>query len=162
MKRGRRGSAVAGVTIVGAALLVGALAILYYQQSASRPRLGDSDLPSIQSALATAPANDLRGRDVPGLPRPEGSKRTYFLESAAVTSVVYTQHEDLLDVRHGLERALAGAGWTRLDTPTPNPLAESHRLWHEVFYSESAVLQVTMYRNGDVTATTYVVQKRPA
>ena len=97
------------------------------------------------------------------MPRPAGSRRGYFVETKAVVSIVYSQHQGLLDVKHALQPALANDGWKELSiasgtTSTARP--ESSRTWSSVYFQGDRVLQVSLFHNGDVTATTYVLQTR--
>lgn len=88
--------------------------------------------------------------------------RGFYLETKGVVSVVYSQHQELLEVKHGLQPLLATNGWKAINlgstsTSTSTP-TESARSWRDVYSEGDRILQVSMFRNGDVTATTYVLQ----
>ena len=142
-------------------MVVAAVGLLLLQQVSTPTQLDGSGLPTIQQALSRVPDADVPGRDVVTVPRPAGSRRGYFIETKAVVSIVYSQHQDLLDVKHALQPALADDGWKELNIApgtTPRTQPESTRTWRDVYFQGDRVLQVALFHNGDVTATTYVLQ----
>ena len=116
-------------------------------------------LPTIRDAITHVPRFDIVGRDVPDVPRPAGGVRTFFLDSKSVISIVYAQHDDLPNVKSDLQTRLNDHGWQQLGgTSSGSDVQGSSRSWREVFFKEDHVLQVSVFRNGDVTSTAYVLQ----
>jgi hypothetical protein len=144
--------AAAVVAIAGGTLLV-------LQQSSTPTQLDNSRLPTIEQALTRVPTADVPGHEVARMPRPQGSVRGFFLETKGVVSVVYSQHQELLEVKQSLQPLLSANGWKPVGIgPSPGTQPESARSWRDVYSQGASILQVSMFRNGDVTATTYVLQ----
>lgn len=140
-------------------VFAGAAALYLVRDQFGAQPVDTAALPTIQQAITHVPGHDAVGRDLADVPRPAGSVRSYFLDTKSVVSIVYSQHDDLLGVKQDLQSRLADRGWKQLGgTAGGADVQGSSRLWREVFFKADVVLQVSVFRNGDVTATAYVLQ----
>ena len=151
---------VVALVVIGLGIVIGIYA--FTSQSAQRP-LDNSALPSLQAAQTSMPKSDVPGVDVTGLPRPTGSVRTYYLVSGTVTTLIYNAHTVLTDVRGELTQRLPIAGWTPVaGVPSQSGGSVSNTsLWSATYADQQRVLQISMFRNGDITSTTFVIQLQP-
>lgn len=132
---------------------------LYFFTNSSAPGVDPANTAPLEQALTLVPARDAPGQDIPQVPRPAGTVRTYFLSNSAVTTVVYTRHGTVADVRGGIEAGLTRSGWGGLGAATPGPGGPGQRTWQQVYSDGVRVLQVQVFTHVDTVATIYVLQK---
>ncbi|HEV3233390.1 MAG TPA: hypothetical protein VG329_02435 [Candidatus Dormibacteraeota bacterium] len=145
---------------MGAVLVLG-IAGIYALQSQAKPTVSPNALPSLQDALRTVPSHDTPGEDVPGLPRPDGSVRTYYLVNGTVTTLIYTERTPVSDVRAELAQRLPVAGWVPAVDSSPLASGADSSLVHATYFNGQRVVQVQVFRSGSVTSTTFVLQEPP-
>lgn len=146
----------AAVTVV--AVGVGLYAFL----NSSAPAVDPTNTTPLEQALTRVPAADVPGQDIPKVPRPTGTVRTYYLSNSAVTTVVYTRHGAVADVRPPIEAALERNGWGGLGSATPAPGGTTQRTWQQVYSDGTQVLQVQVFTHNDTVAAIYVLQRTKA
>ncbi|MFN2462388.1 MAG: hypothetical protein ABR573_00615 [Candidatus Dormibacteria bacterium] len=144
-----------------AAVILGGVA-LYLFNNSSVQQVDPSNTPALERALTVVPAQDQPGHDLPQVPRPAGTVRTYFLANAAVSTAVYTRRGSVGDVRPGIEAGLGKAGWGAVGAATPAPASGSQRTWQQVYSDGVRVLQVQVFTHTDTVATIYVLQTSKA
>jgi hypothetical protein len=154
-RTGARGSRRAGIAVAGGVILVVILAGVLLTSSPGTSPLDQSAVGTIQRAISTVPATDVGGADVPGLPRPPGAIRAYYLRNAAITTVIYSQHGDVPSVATGVQAKLRGGAWAAVGG---DPGAASSQAWRGVFARGNDVAQVSVVLNSRVVSTTYIVQ----
>jgi hypothetical protein len=149
--------------MLAALLVVVAVVIggIYALQSSTPPRVSPENLSALEQAMRNVPARDYPGSDAPGLPRPAGAMRSYYLRAGTVTTVIYTKRSAIPDVRAGLEPALKEAGWRPVTAGGPTPAATLYGPWSAVLSNGRQVVQLSAFQNNDVTAVTYVIQETP-
>jgi hypothetical protein len=145
------------IVAVGLLALLGVAVYLY--ANSSTPGVDINNTGPVQQALTSVPGADVAGADIPGVPRPDGTVRSYYLSNPTVTTAVYTRRGTVDSVRGGMEAALVSNGWRSLGGATPAAGQVSARTWQQVYSDGSQVLQVELFTHGEVTATIYVLQK---
>lgn len=122
------------------------------------PGVDSRAVPDINSALTHVPDHDVAGSDLPGVPRPRGATRSYYLDKSQVVTVIYAEHTEVPAVRRELETTLAASGWKSLGASTATPHPVNDALWQAVFTKVGYSLQVEAFRTEDVTGVTYILQ----
>jgi len=145
---------------VAAVILGGATLYMFNNSSAQQVDPGNTS--ALERALTVVPAQDQPGQDLPQVPRPPGTVRTYFLSNSAVTTAVYTREGGVGDVRPGIEVGLAGAGWGPVGAATPAPVSGGQRTWQQVYSDGVRVLQVQVFTHANTVAAIYVLQTSKA
>jgi hypothetical protein len=148
------------VIIAVAVVVVGGVTIFLLQNQPPNT-LPSSSQTEIQQALASVPPTDAPGKDLPGVPRPAGSVRSFYVERGQVATAIYVQHEEVPAVQQSLVAALSAGPWRpvgREGTPDAAGNQVTPRVWQGVFSNGNAILQVEILRGGDVTGTTLILQ----
>jgi hypothetical protein len=147
--------------IIAVAVVLGGGVALFLLNNQAPNTLPSSSQNDIQQALASVPTTDTPGKDLPGVPRPPGSVRSFYVERGQVQTAIYVQHEEVTPVQQGLVAALTTGPWRPVgkdDSPAPTGAQPASRLWQGVFSNGNAILQVEILRGGDVTGTTLILQ----
>jgi hypothetical protein len=147
--------------IIAVAVIVLGGAGLYLLQNQAPNTLPTSSQTDIQQALASIPPSDTPGKELPGVPRPQGSVRSFYVDRGQVTTAIYVQREDVPVVQQGMVAALTAGPWRpvgREATPEPSEGQVTARVWQGVFSNGNAILQVEILRGRDVTGTTLILQ----
>jgi len=144
-----------------AAVILGSVTLYLFNNSSAK-QVDPTNTSSLEQALTVVPAQDQPGQDLPQVPRPAGTVRTYFLSNAAVTTVVYTRQGGVGDVRPGIETGLGRAGWGAVGNGSPAPASGNQRTWQQVYSDGVRVLQVQVFTHADTVAAIYVLQTSKA
>ncbi|MDP9325561.1 MAG: hypothetical protein M3O87_03385 [Candidatus Dormibacteraeota bacterium] len=134
---------------------------LFLLQNQAPNSLPSSSQADIQQALASVPPSDTPGKDLPGVPRPPGSVRSFYIDRGQVATAIYVQHEEVPAVQQAMVAALTAGPWRpvgREGTPDPAGNQVTPRVWQGVFSNGNAILQVEILRGRDVTGTTLILQ----
>jgi hypothetical protein len=152
------------VIIAAGVVLVVGVGLFLLQQGPKPNTLPQAAQTDINQALGSIPPGDAAGKDLPGVPRPGGSTRSYYVDRGQVRTAIYVQHDPVPTVRDQLRVALASASWRPVGndpSAAPSGTVGADRIWQGVFSTGNNVLQVEIARKTDVTATTFILQTSP-
>jgi hypothetical protein len=135
----------------------------YALEASGSPQLPPSSIQNIEQAIRTVPSNDYPGTELPGLPRPTGSVRSYYAAARTVTTIIYSGHSSVASVRNELQGKLAAGGWkpaTGVDA-SPMPISSATAVWTTLLIKGKQLLQLNAFQNNGVTAVAYILQTSP-